>query len=272
MTRALNWPGRLAEDPEFDAMMQTASEETFSQQRLDSVAVSIEGGLNASPAATVAGSIGAKLGTILLASGLTGAGIFALWLDKPEPKSQLEPMPVLAAPAPGPLPPMVIRSVGVEKPTKRAVKPKRRKEKQLVASSQLAEQLRLYREAQELAKQEQHKDALRLLQQLLDRFPQSPLQPEIEISRVEILIKDDQEAEAIAHLKKMLPARHHQGKRAMLYFTLADLLRKRGDCPAALAAYQSAQSAGLAEKYQDSPERFINACRRTEHAFRSTDP
>jgi tetratricopeptide (TPR) repeat protein len=128
------------------------------------------------------------------------------------------------------------------------------------ATSDLPEQIRLYDEALAAAARGALPSALDRLDELLRRFPATPLRPDAELTRAELLARADRYDEAVTALEAQAGARAHAGRRAELLRTLGDLHRKHGDCTRATDAYTRALAAHPGERDRRDAERGRDRC------------
>lgn len=115
------------------------------------------------------------------------------------------------------------------------------------AASELPEQIRRYEDARAIGQRGEFARAAGLIDDLLRRYPATPLRAEAELTRAELLARGDRYDDAVPALEALIANPNHRGRRGELLRTLGDLHRRRGDCAAAIAAYDRA----LAERVRD---------------------
>jgi tetratricopeptide (TPR) repeat protein len=168
-------------------------------------------------------------------------------LAEPIAESVAEPAP---APAPAPRPrkkpvkvPAPPPDAGVEPP-----------------SSDLPEQIRLYEEARDAGRRGDFTVGIANLDELLRRFPATPLRDEAELTRAELLTRADRLGDAVRALEQLIDDPSHAGRRGELLRTLGDVHRKAGDCERAIDAYTRAQAERLSKRERAKVERGLARC------------
>ena len=224
--------------------------------------------------------LGSKLALLLVSAGVGGALVYGVLRLTPgsEPPAAL-PAPAVVAPAPEPAPPPAVeppalpasatelQPLDLSEPSRPRPAGTRIATGRGVAvpaapteSSTLPEQLRLYREAQEASTLSNPQAGLEKLRELAQRFPQTPLRPEIEISRLEMLILNGQDHEAMLLLEAIFKKPEHAGRKAGLLVIRGDLLRRQDSCKGAAKAYREAQALGLDETQAEAAARGLKEC------------
>jgi tetratricopeptide (TPR) repeat protein len=127
-------------------------------------------------------------------------------------------------------------------------------------SSDLPEQIRLYEAARDAGKRGDFPTALALLDELLRRFPATPLRSDADLTRADVLARANQLDAAIQAFEKLTTDDAHRGRRGELLRTLGDLHRRAGDCTRALAAYSRAQAEHLSARDRAEIERGRDRC------------
>jgi tetratricopeptide (TPR) repeat protein len=128
-------------------------------------------------------------------------------------------------------------------------------------ASDLPEQIRLYEEARAAEQRREYERGIRLLDELLRRFPRSPLRADAELTRAELLTHADRPSEAVRALERLTAAASHRGRRGELLRALGDLYRKQGDCARALEAYTGALAEKLNQRERRKVDHGVERCR-----------
>jgi tetratricopeptide (TPR) repeat protein len=129
------------------------------------------------------------------------------------------------------------------------------------AASDLPEQLRLYEEARAAEERREYARGIRLLEELLLRFPRSPLRADAELTRAELLTHADRPHEAVRALERLTADASHHGRRGELLRALGDLYRKQGNCARALEAYTGALAEKLSQRERRKVDHGVERCR-----------
>jgi tetratricopeptide repeat protein len=127
-------------------------------------------------------------------------------------------------------------------------------------SSDLPAQIQLYEDARALAAKGDVAGGLAKLDELLARYPATPLRAEAELTRGELLARTNRHDDAAAALEALANDPSHRGRRGELLRALGDVRRKQGDCPRAIDAYTRARDAGLGAGEKAKVERGLAAC------------
>src|SRR5439155_18451401 len=90
--------------------------------------------------------------------------------------------------------------------------------------------------------------ALSRLDELLRRFPATPLRADAELTRADVLARAGRLAEAAQAFDALARDDAHRGRRGELLRTLGDLYRQLHDCKLANDAYTRALAEKLSEK------------------------
>jgi tetratricopeptide (TPR) repeat protein len=128
------------------------------------------------------------------------------------------------------------------------------------APSVLPEQIALYEDARAAAGRGDLARGIDLLDELLRRFPGTPLRAEAELTRAELLTRADRLADAAAALEALATDATHRGRRGELLRALGDVRRKQGDCAAAVDAYTRARTAGVTGAESQKVDRGLERC------------
>jgi hypothetical protein len=128
------------------------------------------------------------------------------------------------------------------------------------APSDLDEQIAIYSAARDTAARGDYVRAAERLEQLLARFPSSPIAAEAQLGRADYLTRAGQLDAAAAALEHLIASDVMHGRRGELEQMLGDLRMKQGDCASALTAYQAALDAGVAERSRAAIRRARERC------------
>jgi tetratricopeptide (TPR) repeat protein len=129
------------------------------------------------------------------------------------------------------------------------------------ATSDLPEQIRLYEEARAAEERREYARGIRLLDELLLRFPRSPIRADAELTRAELLTHVDRPSEAVRALEKLAADASHRGRRGELLRALGDLHRQQGNCARALEAYTGALAEKLSQRERRKVDHGVERCR-----------
>ena len=261
-------PRRLKDGEELGAILRAADSAVVTPERLAATGDKVKAAI-AAGAATSAFSLW-KLGVLVILVGgaiavqqkLSGGGDgggasggvapIATATDEPRPPDvevayeTAPPAPVAPAPPPPP-----VRRARPAPPPPAPPAP---------APSALPEQIRLYEEARAAGARGEFAAGLGKLDELLRRFPSTPLRADAELSRADLLTRANRKDEARAALEALAADPAHRGRRGELLRTLGDLLRKHDDCPAAIDAYTRARAAGLSARERARVDRGLARC------------
>jgi tetratricopeptide (TPR) repeat protein len=127
-------------------------------------------------------------------------------------------------------------------------------------TSELPEQIELYEAARAAGARGAFADGLTKLDDLLQRFPQTPLRPDAELTRADLLSRAGRLDDAALALDALASSPAHRGRRGELLRTLGDVHRQRKDCKAAMEAYTLAQTVTLGTAEKAKVARGIEAC------------
>ena len=116
------------------------------------------------------------------------------------------------------------------------------------APSELPEQIRLYEEARDAVRRGEYGVAVARVDDLLLRFPSTPLKAEAQLTRAESLARANRVADASKALEALIADDAHRGRRGELLRTLADLYRRNNDCARAVDAYNRALAQRLSDR------------------------
>lgn len=116
------------------------------------------------------------------------------------------------------------------------------------APSELPEQIRLYEEARDAGARRDYATGVQRIDDLLARFPATPLRAEAELTRAEYLARANRVDEAVRALEALIGNATHRSRHGELLRTLGDLYRRSGDCTRALAAYDRALAMRLRDR------------------------
>ena len=116
------------------------------------------------------------------------------------------------------------------------------------APSQLPEQIRIYEEARDAGGRGDFATGVQRIDDLLARFPATPLRAEAELTRAEYLARANRVDEAVRALEALSGNATHKSRHGELLRTLGDLYRRSGDCTRALAAYDRALAMRLRDR------------------------
>lgn len=112
-------------------------------------------------------------------------------------------------------------------------------------ASELPEQIRIYEEARDASRRGEFALALARLDDLLARFPATPLAADAALTRADVLARAGKLAEAAAALELLVADPVHRHRKGELLRTLGDVERRRGDCTRARDAYKRASAEKL---------------------------
>lgn len=129
------------------------------------------------------------------------------------------------------------------------------------APSALPEQLRLYEEAREAARRGDYTTGVARVDELLSRFPSTPMRAEAELARADFLARANRVTEAARALEALIADRSHAGRRGELLRTLGDLYRRTGDCKRALEVYDRALAGTLRDRDRKDVEAGRERCK-----------
>lgn len=169
--------------------------------------------------------------------------------SKPALQQVPETPPLEDASAEQPIPPEDEQPTAVEPAPRRRRKGLRPKEEASppaeARAGELAAQVAALKRAQTLAKNGDCFTALENLAELQSQFPSTPLEPEIDLLRLDCLMQANQRHEAAALLEKMVGQSEHRSRAAELYQVLGDQWLILDQCAKALPAYRRALELGL---------------------------
>jgi len=114
--------------------------------------------------------------------------------------------------------------------------------------SELPEQIRIYEEARDAGRRGEFSTATAAIDDLLRRFPATPLRAEAELTRAELFARADRLDEAVLAVDALVADESHRGRRGELLRMLGDLYRRKGDCTRALDAYTRALGQRLSDR------------------------
>jgi len=125
----------------------------------------------------------------------------------------------------------------------------------------LPAQLELFAKAKKVADGGDFTQALRFLVEFEEKYPDSPLDPEIRLARAEYLVRAERLNAATEELQRLLVDPTFHGKKALLFQLLGDVWMKRGRCDRATGAYEKALAAGLPNEESAAVGTAIEKCR-----------
>ncbi|HEY5926170.1 MAG TPA: tetratricopeptide repeat protein [Kofleriaceae bacterium] len=114
--------------------------------------------------------------------------------------------------------------------------------------SELPEQIRIYEDARDAGRRGDYAIAIAGIDDLLRRFPASPLRAEAELTRAELFARGNRVDEAVRAVEVLVADERHRGRRGELLRMLGDLHRRSGDCPRAVDAYTRALAQRLSDR------------------------
>jgi len=263
-------PPRLINNPEFGEMLKGVATRRWNPERLTQNADVIQAkvaGLAAMGTATT-GTVAAIRGPTIakvavpLALAISGGTAVVLWdSTPPEPPTssaviQESTNPPDQIEEPGPEPAKQPQDETQTRPRrKKAVsKPK--------PTSSLPEQLRLFERAKAAASRGDPARALRALDLLDARYPETTLRGEILLARAEYLSQSDDDDAAIRFIESILDQPVVTAKKAQLLRLVADIWLRRGICERAVPAYQRALGLGLNRADASSARAGLKKCTR----------
>ena len=121
-------------------------------------------------------------------------------------------------------------------------------------------QLQTFDAATQLAKQNEHEQALALLYELDRRHPDSPLQVEVIQAQAENLFVLNRDDDALTLVERLLDDPRVTGKRAQLFRLQGDILQRQGRCDQAAPAYLRALGMGLNATDADAARAGLKKC------------
>lgn len=116
------------------------------------------------------------------------------------------------------------------------------------APSELPEQIRIYEDARDAGQRADYTTGVRKIDDLLSRFPSTPLRAEAELTRAEYLARANRVDDAARALEALIANSVHRSRHGELLRTLGDLYRRNGDCAHAIAAYDRALALPLRDR------------------------
>ena len=126
--------------------------------------------------------------------------------------------------------------------------------------SELPEQIRIYEEARDAGRRGEYGKAIAAIDDLLQRFPSTPLRAEAELTRAELFARADRVDEAVHAVETLVADETHKGRRGELLRMLGDLYRRKGDCARALDAYNRALGQRLSDRDRTEVVRGRERC------------
>ena len=126
--------------------------------------------------------------------------------------------------------------------------------------SELPEQIRLYEDARDAGRRGDYASAIAAIDDLLRRFPATPLSAEAELTRAEYLARANRLDEAVRALDRLVADELHRGRRGELLRMLGDLHRRQGDCARAVDAYTRALGHRLGDRDRSEVIRNRERC------------
>lgn len=275
-------PRRLKNDPELGPLLRSLEGDALSAERL---AASREAVVAAAAAAGAGGLSVAALWKWLAVIAAIGVGGYALLRSPPAPAPAPAPdttaavvrldagIPVVsdaavpalaldAALAPADAAPRagarrrlataVPRDAAAPAPAPDAAPPP--------ASSSLPEQLALFRASQSAAAAGRYDEAVAGIDELLRRFPASPVRADAELGKAEFLVRAGRRRQAIALIERLVTRAPHRGRRGELFRVLGDQHRQGGDCERAAAAYRQAVALATTRRERGAARRGLERC------------
>ena len=128
------------------------------------------------------------------------------------------------------------------------------------APSELPEQIRLYEDARDAGRRGEYATAIAAIDDLLRRFPATPLRAEAELTRAEYFARADRVDEAVRAVEALVGDESHKGRRGELLRMLGDLYRRKGDCTRAVDAYTRALAQRLSDRDRKDVVRGRERC------------
>jgi TolA-binding protein len=197
----------------------------------------------------------------------------------PAPRSR-RPARRQAAPAPTPAPPVAVSAPATDTDTAAPVAPPASATPEPppaptvspaptappAAPSRLPDQIRLFEAAKRAGRARRYKKALGLIEELLRRFPTTPLAAEARLSQAELLMRAGRLRDATIAVRGLLTDPRHAGRRGELLRVLGELLRRQGDCRGAVVAYRQALAAPLSKRDARAARRGLAACKAGERS------
>jgi hypothetical protein len=127
-------------------------------------------------------------------------------------------------------------------------------------ASDLDKQIALYSAARDVAARGDYMRAVAALDDLLARFPSSPIAAEAELGRADYLARAGHLDAAASAFEHLIASEALHGRRGELEQMLGDLRIKQGDCASAQAAYRAALEAGVPERSREAIRRALQRC------------
>lgn len=263
----LQRPPLLKDDAELGAVIRAGDEASLSPERLARSREAVNALAAAAPASLAwLWKIGVLLAALLALVVLVALPGGEDREPPPAPRPRVAvpaidagvvaPEPVaapVAEPPPAPAPPPR------KKPTRNAAPPPPDAGVE-APSSDLPEQIRLYEAARDAGRRGDFTVGIATLDELLRRFPGTPLRDEAELTRAELFTRADRIDDAVRTLEQLIEDPSHAGRRGELLRTLGDVHRKAGDCDRATDAYTRAQAERLGKRERAKVERGLARC------------
>jgi len=266
-------PPLLKDDAELGAVIRAGDQASLSAERLAQSREAVKALATAAPASL---AWLWKIGVLLVA--LIALVVLVELPDgreEPPPPSPPAPRvavpsidagvvaPLVAEPVAEPMPePVAEPAPPSPRPRKRAARPAEPPPDAGVEppSSDLPEQIRLYEDARDAGRRGDFTVGIATIDELLRRFPATPLRDEAELTRAELYTRADRIDDAVRALEQLIDDPSHAGRRGELLRTLGDVHRKAGDCARATDAYTRAQAERLGKRERAKVERGLSRC------------
>ncbi len=126
--------------------------------------------------------------------------------------------------------------------------------------SDLPAQIELYNQARAAAAARDFTTALDRVDELLRRFPATPLRADAELTRADVLARSGKLADAVTAFDALARDDAHRGRRGEILRTLGDLYRQLNDCTHATDAYTRALAEHLSARDREDVQRGRDRC------------
>lgn len=271
MKQAPQSPPRLVADPELSEAIRWTQEDNLSSERLTKGEDALIARLKTpspppnSPAATGTTTAAAKLMLPLLA--VTGVALYFGMRDETPLRSE-PAVPAREQPEPAEHDISEARGHGpeAEQRTELVVEPTPPQKRRDAGHTKpvdgvLDEQLAIFQRAKAVADRGAADEALRLLDELEARYPETPLREEIAVSRAHYFVTAERLNEARKQIQLLLTDPAHEGRTGELLRLLGDVWIKGGNCTRAVETYRRAQSHRLSDSERQAVARGIEKCK-----------
>ena len=129
-------------------------------------------------------------------------------------------------------------------------------------TSSLQEELKLFNLASHYSEKGNHNEALKYLDKLEQHYPKTILKPEIEINRVNYLIKAGKVKQAVNAIEKILLDKSDDERKPELNCLLGDLWLKLDDCKKAVNFFKKALMLNINGEERDIAMQGIKKCKK----------